>query len=247
MFDHDILYKVLDSHFVKHLAREGEQVTTDETTENAGAASPIPDAPDNMLEDLLDELDEVLQEFIDQYGRIDGALDMMAIGFIDGVLAQSDGSYSSYEDSYVEDMKNARFAALDKAIAEFSEGFDGNRNWDEAAMGYVRHVDGAGDKPAEDLDNATWQARAIGFIYGADLAEDYEWKIVEDPAGNILVTDEDAIQEYSTRKLVASSGGNLLDRISDVLGIDLGALESALEEAAVSEAEVEAEGSRTQE
>lgn len=241
MFDHDVLYKVLDSHFVKHLVREGEQATADGTAENTGTASPAPDAPDNMLEDLLDELDEVLQEFANQYGRIDGALDMMAIGFIDGVLAQSDGSYSSYEDSYVEDMKNARFSALDKAIAEFSEGFDGNRNWDEAAMGYVRHVDSAGDKPAKNLDDATWQARAIGFIYGADLAEDYEWKIIEDPVGNILVTDEDAIQEYSARMLTAASGGSLLNRISDVLGIDLSALESALEEAAESETEAEAE------
>jgi hypothetical protein len=87
----------------------------------------------------------------------------------------------------------------------------------------------------KNLDGLEWQARAKGFIWGADVAEDYGWRFIQIGNG-VVVTDEEALDEYSMRQFEAS-GGDLLGRISNALGIDLGEIATALEEAAGEEAE----------
>ena len=81
MFDYDALYKVLDSHFVNHLARPGEEELAGEDTVEAdgGELAPV-DLPDNMLEDVLDELDGALEELHDEYGYSLEELTAAAIG-----------------------------------------------------------------------------------------------------------------------------------------------------------------------
>jgi len=228
MFDHDALYRALDSHFVGHLVRSGEEQVGED------ADAPLPDRPDVVLDDLIDELDGVLEELHEEFKQVPNAPVAVAYGFIDGVLAQSDSSYTTYEDSYVADKRNADYAELDQAIDEFSADFDGNRDWSEAAKGYARSVT-QGSELERDLNDGLWRAQAAGFIYGADTSEDYEWKVMQDSAGNILITDEEAIEEYSARQLSANGVGGLFGKISDMLGIDLGELEAALEEAADNE------------
>ena len=228
MFDRDALYNVLDSHFVSHLIREGEDISAGQGSfAEAGADSSdsggdfSEDMPDNMLEDLLDELDDALADLHDDYDYASDALGAAAIGFIDGVLAQSSDSYASFEDAYFTDAKNAAYASADAAISDWASQFGGNRDWGEAALGYLRHVTGGDDGSADaadvaDLDNVVWQAQAQGFIYGADLSEDYEWKVIQAPNDCILVTDEDALGEFSMRQLEKSGGGGLFERVQRI-------------------------------
>ena len=246
MFDRDSIYNVIDSHFVKHLLRPSENPAAIDAALAAevesvadGTAEPVPeiDVPDNMLDDLLDELDGALEEL---QGDFDGSLKALtaaAIGFVDGVVAQSNGSYTTYEDEYVEDAKNCTFAAIDKAITGFSAGFDGSRDWGEAAMGYIRRAaKNDGDVPAE-LDEEACRAQAQGFIYGADTCEDYEWKVIQVGEGSVLITDEEAIEEFHMQKLDDSSPGGLFGKVFDALGIDLKELEEAFAETAEGESE----------
>ena len=228
MFDYDALYKVLDSHFVNHLARPGEEEPAGEDTVEAdgGELAPV-DLPDNMLEDVLDELDGALEELHDEYGYSLEELTAAAIGFIDGVLAQSNGSYTSYEDAYIEDAGNGAYSVVDAAITSFAEEFDGNRDWGEAAKGYLRHVAKVDDGATSGVDGAMWQPQAQGFVYGADACEDYEWKVIQAPNDIIVITDEEAIEDFSMRQLEASGSGNLFDRVFNALGIDLDELKDA--------------------
>ena len=223
MFDHDVLYQIVDSHFIKHLVR-------DDDTVQAEGNEPIPDAPENMLEDFLGELDEALEDLHKEFDYSPENLSAAVFGFVDGVLACSSGEYSSYEDSYFEDSNNSTFASVDGPISDYAEAFDGNRDWGEAAKGYVRHVIATGETVPETIDDLFWQARAQGFIYGADLCEDYEWKVIQTPEGDVLITDEEAIDEYSMRQLEASGGvGGIFGKMFDALGIDMGEFEKALD------------------
>lgn len=232
MFDHDALYRVLDTHFVGHLVREGEARVSEDGQE-------LPDMPDVMLEDLIDELDAALEELHEEFDGVANAPVAVAYGFIDGVVAQADGSYTSYEDAYVADMRNADYADLDRAIQQFTQEFDGNRDWDEAALGYLREVTKGGDSD-RNLEDAFWLAQAKGFVYGADLSEDYEWKVMVDASGNIIVTDEEAIDDFTMRKLSEEGNGNgLFGKLTDMLGIDLGKLEAALGEVVEEEEDAE--------
>ena len=187
------------------------------------------DFPDNMLDDVLDELDEALEEIHDEFDGSTEAVTAAAIGFIDGVLAQSNGSYTTYEDAYVSDMRNEAYAALDDAVTAFAEDFDGNRDWGEAAKGYMRHATQTDGEVTVDLDKVAWQAQAQGFVYGADLCEDYEWKVIQAPSGGIVVTDEEAIEEFSMRQLQKQGQGGLFERVFNALGIDLDELKEAFE------------------
>ena len=222
MFDHDSIYKVLDSHFAAHLVRDYE----DERAQGSSGETP-PDAPESMLDDLIDELDEVLEDLHEQYGQAPKALNAIVFGFMDGVVAWSDGSYSTFEDEYIQDMGNVRFADLDAEIAAYTESFEGNRDWGEAALGYVRHVAVSLENAKVEGADALLLAQAIGFARGADTAEDYEWKVIQDSLGNIIVTDEDALDEFNFNRMNATGGG-LLGKISNALEIDLSELESAL-------------------
>ena len=233
MFDHDALYRALDSHFTGHLVRNNEDRVSED------AETPLPDMPDVMLDDLIDELDGTLEEVHEDFKQVPNAAVAVSYGFADGVLAQADSSYTTFEDSYVADMRNADYAEIDQAIDAFAAEFEGNRDWSEAAKGYVRSLT-QGDDPSHDLSDAIWRAQAVGFIYGADTSQDYEWKVMQDPAGNIIVTDEEAIEEYSRRQLSANGISGLFGKISDMMGIDLGELEAALEEAAGDEDEEDA-------
>ena len=226
MFDHDSIYKVLDSHFAAHLIRNRED---EPTLNDAGEA--LPDAPESMLDDLIDELDETLEDLHGQYGQAPKALNAIVFGFMDGVVAWSDGSYSTFEDEYIQDMRNARFAEPDAEVAAYLSDYEGNRDWSEAAMGYLRRIAKSLENAQVDDADALLLAQAIGFARGADTAEDYEWKVIQDLAGNIIVTDEEALDEFTFNRMNASGGG-LLDKISSALGIDFGELESALMEAA---------------
>ena len=234
MFDHNAIYQVLDGHFVMHLVREGESISEDAESGNEADGAQL-DTPEIMLEDLIDEIDGALEELHVEYNGDQKCLVAIIVGFVDGALAQSDGLYTSYEDAYVEDMRNARFTAIDDVVDSYAADFDGNRNWGEAAMGYIRHAVDADEDAPENLDGLEWQARAKGFIWGADVAEDYGWRFIQIGNG-VVVTDEEALDEYSMRQFEAS-GGDLLGRISNALGIDLGEIATALEEAAGEEAE----------
>ena len=246
MFDRDSIYNVIDSHFVKHLLRPDENpaaidaaLAGEAEPEADGSATPVPDidVPENMLDDLLDELDGALEELQGDFNGSLKALTAAAIGFVDGVVAQSSGSYTTYEDEYVEDAKNSAFANIDKAITGFSAEFDGNRDWGEAAMGYIRQAaKNDGEVPA-DLNEEACRAQAQGFIYGADTCEDYEWKIIQVGEGSVLITDEEAIEEFQMRQLNDSAPGGLFGKVFDALGIDLKELEEALAETAEEERE----------
>ncbi|HAM15778.1 MAG TPA: hypothetical protein DCP91_07965 [Eggerthellaceae bacterium] len=223
MFEYEALYKVVDAHFVNHVLRDGEEETPADAD---GADAPVPtDAPDNMIEDLLGELDGTLEDLSGECERSNAALNAIAWGFVDGVLAKSNDSYSSYEDAYVEDMRNEAFSEIDDFLTDFSARFEGSRDWGEAAKGYVRHVAESIERPDSEIDSDALKAQGQGFVYGADACEDYEWKLIQTQAGNILVTDEEALEEFSMRQLEASGSGSLFERVFGALGIDLDELE----------------------
>ena len=237
MFDRDAIYNVLDAHFVNHLVRDGEVVPAGEA-ESADAGADATgaegqalalDMPDNMIEDLLDELEDTLEELHGEYDYPPEALGAIAVGFIDGVLAYSNGSYSSFEDAYFEDAQNGAYAAVDEVVTDWAGQFEGNRDWGEAAKGYLRHAVKLDEGEAPEVDEVVLQAQAQGFVYGADLCEDYEWKVIQASSGCVMVTDEDAIEEFSMRQLEKSgAGGGLFERVFNALGIDLNELEAAL-------------------
>jgi len=228
-------------------AREGTAPRAAASGAASADASRHVDAPENMLDDLLDELDGALEELQGDFSGSPKALTAAAIGFIDGVLAQSSGSYATFEDEYVEDAKNEVFDAIDEPITVFAEQFDGSRDWGEAAKGYIRHVAKADDGGAAELDEVACRAQAQGFIYGADICEDYEWKVLQIADGSVLVTDEEAIEEFQMRQLQDSAPGGLFSKFFNSMGIDLSELEEALGEIAEEEERERAETAEAEE
>lgn len=235
MFDRDAICKVIDSHF------GGRLVCDNETEENADGDVERPDIPESMLDDLLDEIEATLEELSEEREWPPKAFTAIAVGFVDGVLAYSNGTYSSYEDAYVADMKNEAYSTLDAIVDECSADFDGNRDWGEAAKGYLRQAIEASGASPDDADEDMCRAQVKGFIYGADACEDYEWKIVQTSDDRVVVTDEEALEEFTLRQLSGSkSGGGLLGRVFNALGIDLSELEAAIA-GAVEEEELDEE------
>lgn len=229
---------IADSHFTPHLLGPGEQdVPPAQPATNEGdAAAANQDntnkfLPENLVEDFLDEASDMLEELEDTYAQHPKWDQALVFGFVDGVLAAGDDSWSTYEDSYYEDAGNADFKTLDAAISQIDADFDGLRPWDEAAKGYIRkEVKRSGDASAAQ-DQDLWTMCAHGFIYGADAGYDQEWKVIVTPAGNALVTDEDSITEAALAQIEAESGsGSLLGRVFDMMGIDLNELEAAVAE-----------------
>lgn len=203
-----------DAHFTLHLLGPDEADVSPETGEES--TKPL---PENLIEDFVDEAAEMIEEIAELYSSEKGWEQAVMFGFTDGVLAVADDSWSTLEDSYFEDAGNADYAQADAAIDTLVQEFDGSRPWDEAAKGYIRSaITRAEAKPAES-GSFPWTAAAHAFVYGAEAAYQLEWKVIVTPAGNLLLTDEESIDEAAMAQLESESG-SLLDRIFNMIGID---------------------------
>lgn len=224
MIDASNILAIASSHFTLHLLAPGEADVPPEGGEET--TTPL---PENLVEDFLDEALDMVDEIAELYVDKKGWEKALVFGFTDGVLAVSDGSWSTCEDSYFEDADNPDYAAIDAAIDEIVADFDGSRPWDEATKGYVRKAIARADADPTAMDQDLWTACAHAFVYGAEAAYDLEWKVVVTPAGNLLITDEEAIDDALMAKMAAdSNSGSLLDRIFDMVGIDPNELAAAL-------------------
>ena len=235
-----------DSHFILHLLAPGEEDvapvaegTEDSAAEDAESLATKDDLastvsailPENLVEDFLDEALGMFEEVTDLYADQAGWERALVFGFVDGALAVADDTWSTYEDTYFTDAKNAEFAVIDAAIDRMVADFESSRPWDEAVKGYVRTSVAQSDNDPASRDWGLWTACANGFIYGAEAAYDLEWKFVITPAGNVILTDEDAIGEAAFAQMTAESeagGGSLIDRVFDMIGIDFGELADAI-------------------
>lgn len=225
-----------DSHFTLHLLGPDEPDIPPE----GGEETTVP-LPENLVEDFADEVADMVDEVVDDYAQRTGWERPLVYGFADGVLAVSDGSWSTFEDSYFEDVRNPNFSGVDAEIDRIAADFEGSRPWDEAAKGYVRSAVTRTETDPSVLDQDLWATCAHGFFYGADAAYDQEWKIVVTPAGNLLLTDEDSIAEAAHAQMQMGSGsGSLMDRLFNLVGIDPDELKAALAEEAAEEAGEEA-------
>lgn len=190
--------------------------------------------PENLIEDFLDEAAGMFDDIAESYMGHSGWERALVFGFVDGALAVADDSWSTFEDSYYEDAHtpdehDADYVEIDAGIDEAAGDFEGVRPWDEAAKGYIRAMVARSEGGIASSEPALWVACAHAFMYGADAAYDMEWKFVLTPAGNVMLTDEDAISEAALAQLEMESGkGSLLDRVFDMIGIDLGELAEAL-------------------
>ena len=234
----DIL-KIADSHLTLHLLAPDEadipqadnaQETSDAPTEPADQTQSF--LPENLVQDFLDEACDMFDDVEDAYGELVGWEKPLVFGFVDGVLAVSNDTWSALEDSYFENMDDPAFGDIDEAIDRLEEDFEGERAWDEAAKGHVRAEAARLEIDPSTLDTAFWTVYAHGFMYGADAAYDLEWKVVVTPANNVLLTDEDAVSEAALARLQAESdanGGSLIDRVLNMMGVDPDELAAALD------------------
>ena len=235
--DLDIL-GIADSHLVLHLLAPGEaDIPQDEDaqTESDALAAPADSAqsflPENLVQDFLDEANDMIDDVADMYAGATGWEKPLVFGFVDGVLAVSNDTWSTLEDSYCENMGDSAFADIDAAIDQLASDFEGERAWDEAAKGHVRAEAARLEAGLATLDAAFWAAYAHGFMYGADAAYDLEWKVIVTPANNALLTDEDAMGEAALARMQAESdagGESLIDRVLNMIGIDPDELAVAL-------------------
>ena len=213
-----------DAHFTLHLLGPDEADVSPETGEES--TKPL---PENLVEDFVDEAADMIEEIAGLYSSEKGWERAVMFGFTDGVLAVADDSWSTLEDSYYEDAANEAYAQADETIDAIVQEFDGSRPWDEAAKGYIRSAIVRSDGDPSESGNFPWTAAAHAFVYGAEAAYEYEWKIIVTPAGNLLLTDEDSIDEAAMAQL-ESGKGSLLDRIFNAIGIDPDELAAAIGE-----------------
>ena len=232
-----------DSHFILHLLGPDEEdiAPVSDDAEESAAGKPAAEGdlastvsailPENLVEDFLDEMLGMFEEVTDLYSDQAGWERALVFGFVDGALAVADDTWSTYEDTYFADAKNPEFAVIDAAIDRIAADFEASRPWDEAVKGYVRTSVAQSDNDSASRDWDLWTACANGFFYGAEAAYDLEWKFVVTPAGNVMLTDEDAIGEAAFAQMTAESeagGGSLIDRVFDMIGIDFGELADAI-------------------
>ena len=224
MIDTTAIMALADAHFTPHLLGPNEP---DISPNGEGEGTqPI---PENLAEDFVDEVADMFDDIAEDYSQYKGWQQALVFGFVDGVLALTDESWSTFEDSYYEDAANPDFAAADAAIDQVVADFDGSRPWDEAAKGYIRSAIARTEAKPSASGSFPWTACAHAFIYGAEAAYDCEWKIVVTPAGNLLITDEESIEEAALAQMEGKSG-SLLDRVFDMMGINLDELAAAIGE-----------------
>ena len=241
MVDELDIFRIADSHLVLHLLAPDEadipqsedaQTADTEPAEPAAPANPTQDfLPENLVQDFLDEASDMFDDVEDVYAEASGWEKPLIFGFVDGVLAVSNDTWSALEDSYYENMSDPAFADIDAAIDRLTAEFEGERCWDEAAKGHVRAEVARLETDPATLDAAFWAVYAHGFMFGADAAYDLEWKVIVTPANNVMLTDEDAVNEATLARLQAESGANgssLFDRVLNMIGIDPNELAAAL-------------------
>ena len=228
MMEERDIYEIADLHLVLHLLAPNEADAPQAETEDAQAAPSF--LPENLVQDFLDEASDMFDDVEDTYANSTGWEKPLIFGFVDGVLAVSNDTWSSLEDAYYENMADAAFADIDAAIDHLAEDFEGERPWDEAAKGHVRAEVARLETDPATLDTAFWAVYAHGFMYGADAAYDLEWKVVVTPANNVLLTDDDAVNEAALARLQAETGqgGSLIDRVLNMIGVDPDELAAAL-------------------
>ena len=242
MYNPEAVLALADTHFTLHLLAPGEADVPASNADDAAAPAGAADAgaaqpdeaaesflPENLVEDLVDEIIDMLDDIAENYNGNRGWEQALVYGFLDGALAVADGTWSSLEDSYYEDASNPDFADADAAIDDIVAEFEGSRPWDETAKGFVRSAVANAEADPAASGAFPWNANAHAFIYGLEAAYDLEWKFVVTPAHNLLLTDEDCLQEAAAAQLAAQSGGSLLDRVFDMMGIDPDALAEAID------------------
>ena len=213
---------IADSHFTLHLLGPDEADISPEGGEPT--QEPI---PENLVEDFVDEVADMLEEIAGEYSKNKGWERALVFGFIDGVLALADGSWSDLEDSYYADASNPDFEVVDAALDDIVALFDGSRPWDETAKGYIRSAIARAEEDPAASGRFPWNACAHAFVYGAEAGYQYEWKVIVTPSGNLLLTDEECIEEAAIARASGESG-SLIDRLFNMMGIDLDGLAAAI-------------------
>lgn len=197
------------------------------------------DAPENLLDEIVEEGCVLVENMCQIYGG-ESVPFLATRSYLDGILAVGEKTYTDMEDVYAADRSNAGFAANDAAVDEYAraaaEQFDSGL-FDEAGKGYMRFVrsrmleEGGASVPAEE--DPSWQLQGRGYVFGLSWASDEGWMAIARNSDNaVLFTDEESIDEYSSRqasKVMKEKGADgLLGQLSQMLGVEQGEMEAAL-------------------